>query len=84
MSIPSANDEYFIYQTLIGCYPFVADRDALVYVDPDVSTLSEASTVPVDEFSIEHDHETFVERLKGYIVKGINEAKVNTAWLHQN
>ena len=50
--VPDRNDEYFLYQTLIGAFPF-ADG----------------------EFPL------FVERMKGYIVKAVREAKVHTAWL---
>lgn len=49
---PDANDEYFLYQTLIGAFPFG-----------------------------ESGMEEFPERLKGYLVKAVREAKVHTAWL---
>ena len=51
-SVPDRNDEYFLYQTLIGVFPFD-----------------------------EHDHDQFLERIKGYIIKAVREAKVHTAWL---
>lgn len=49
---PDANDEYFLYQTLVGVFPF----------EP-------------------FDHETFVHRIKTYVIKAVREAKVHTAWL---
>ncbi|MEH1821912.1 MAG: malto-oligosyltrehalose synthase [Nostoc sp.] len=51
-AIPDRNDEYFLYQTLVGAFPFA-----------------------------EHEHTSFVERVKDYIIKAIREAKVHTAWL---
>ncbi|MEH2272076.1 MAG: malto-oligosyltrehalose synthase, partial [Nostoc sp.] len=51
-AIPDRNDEYFLYQTLVGAFPFA-----------------------------EHEHASFVERVKDYIIKAIREAKVHTAWL---
>jgi (1->4)-alpha-D-glucan 1-alpha-D-glucosylmutase len=51
-AIPDRNDEYFLYQTLVGAFPFS-----------------------------EQEHESFVERVKDYIIKAIREAKVHTAWL---
>jgi (1->4)-alpha-D-glucan 1-alpha-D-glucosylmutase len=51
-SVPDRNDEYFLYQTLIGAFPFD-----------------------------EHDHDQFLERMKGYTIKAVREAKVHTAWL---
>ncbi len=49
---PDANDEYFLYQTLIGAWP-----------------LDEA------------DLPAFRERIRGYLVKAVREAKVHTAWI---
>jgi (1->4)-alpha-D-glucan 1-alpha-D-glucosylmutase len=49
---PDRNDEYFLYETLIGSYP--ADKP--------------------------HDAE-FEERLTGYLIKAVREAKVHTEWL---
>jgi (1->4)-alpha-D-glucan 1-alpha-D-glucosylmutase len=49
---PDRNDEYFLYQTLVGSYP-----------------------------PSEAERETYVGRLKDYIVKATREAKVHTEWL---
>jgi (1->4)-alpha-D-glucan 1-alpha-D-glucosylmutase len=51
-AMPDRNDEYFLYQTLVGAFPFA-----------------------------EHEHASFVERVKDYMIKSIREAKVHTAWL---
>jgi (1->4)-alpha-D-glucan 1-alpha-D-glucosylmutase len=50
--MPDRNDEYLLYQTLVGAFPFAA-----------------------------HEHESFVERVKDYIIKAIRESKAHTAWL---
>ncbi|HEY9877347.1 MAG TPA: malto-oligosyltrehalose synthase [Leptolyngbyaceae cyanobacterium] len=50
--IPDANDEYFLYQTLVGAYPCNED-----------------------------EYDSFVERVKAFVVKAVREAKVHTAWL---
>ena len=49
---PDRNDEYFLYQTLLGSLP--ADSE------PDTA---------------------FFERLNGYLIKAVREAKVHTEWL---
>ena len=49
---PDRNDEYFLYQTLIGACPVDGPAD-----------------------------ESFLERLKSYLVKAVREAKVHTEWL---
>lgn len=49
---PDKNDEYLLYQTLIGVFPF------------------------------EQEHrDTFVERIKEYMIKAVREAKIHTAWI---
>ena len=50
--IPSQNDEYFFYQTLIGSFPFE-----------------------------QSEYDSFVNRVKDYLIKAVREAKVYTAWL---
>ena len=50
--IPSPNDEYFFYQTIIGSFPFE-----------------------------QNEYDSFVQRVKDYIIKAVREAKVHTAWL---
>jgi (1->4)-alpha-D-glucan 1-alpha-D-glucosylmutase len=50
--LPDKNDEYFLYQTLLGACPFDGN-----------------------------DFQTFVERVKEYIIKAVREAKVHTEWL---
>jgi len=49
--LPDANDEYLLYQTIIGAYPFDG-ADA-----------------------------HFTERIKGYMIKAVREAKIHTAWI---
>lgn len=51
---PDANEEYRLYQTLLGCWP-------TDLVDPD---------------------EAFRTRIREHVRKAVNEAKVNTHWLH--
>jgi (1->4)-alpha-D-glucan 1-alpha-D-glucosylmutase len=48
---PSDNDEYFLYQTLLGSYPFN-----------------------------EAEHETYIQRIKEYLIKSVREAQVNSSW----
>jgi (1->4)-alpha-D-glucan 1-alpha-D-glucosylmutase len=50
--VPERNDEYFLYQTLVGALPFQQE-----------------------------EYSSFIERMKGYIVKSVREAKVHTGWI---
>ncbi len=55
---PSANDEYLLYQTLIGAWP--------------VDTMDAAGL------------EAFRERIEGYMLKAVREAKEHTSWINPN
>ncbi|HWP45238.1 MAG TPA: malto-oligosyltrehalose synthase [Blastocatellia bacterium] len=52
---PDRNEEYLLYQTLIGAFPYAA-----------------------------RDHDDFIERIKGYMIKAIREAKTHSFWLEPN
>jgi (1->4)-alpha-D-glucan 1-alpha-D-glucosylmutase len=52
---PDANEEYLVYQTLVGSWPF--------------------TLAPEDEAA-------FRDRISGFIVKALREAKVNSSWLN--
>jgi (1->4)-alpha-D-glucan 1-alpha-D-glucosylmutase len=53
---PDRNDEYLLYQTLLGCWP----------------------ATPVDP----GEHRAFVDRIQGYMLKAVREAKVHTSWIN--
>jgi (1->4)-alpha-D-glucan 1-alpha-D-glucosylmutase len=55
---PSRNDEYLLYQTLIGTWPLAT---------PDQAGL-----------------DAFRERIEGYMLKVVREAKVNSSWINPN
>jgi (1->4)-alpha-D-glucan 1-alpha-D-glucosylmutase len=56
--VPDANEEYHLYQTLIGSWP------------------------PGEMH--EDEYESFVKRIKDYMIKAMREAKVNTSWINPN
>ena len=55
---PDRNEEYFLYQTLIGAWPLEPYDDA--------------------------EYQGFVERIKNYMRKALQEAKVHTSWVNPN
>ena len=55
---PDANEEYLIYQTIIGAWPW--------------------------KMETRNDREEFLERIKQYCGKALNEAKVNLSWTNPN
>lgn len=55
---PDANEEYFLYQTLVGAWPLEMESSA--------------------------DRAGFVRRIREYMTKALNEAKVNMSWTNPN
>jgi len=53
---PSRNDEYLLYQILLGAWPLE----------------------PLDEAGLQ----TFCERIEGYMLKAVREAKVDSSWIN--
>jgi (1->4)-alpha-D-glucan 1-alpha-D-glucosylmutase len=56
---PSPNDEYLLYQTLLGAWPSQPLAD-------------------------EGDWKRLRERIEGYMLKALREAKENTSWINRN
>lgn len=71
-SYPSRNDEYLLYQTLVGAWP--------------VESFGDASALPGStSFSLSREAlDAFTERIKRYMEKATREAKVHTSWVNPN
>ena len=67
---PDVNDEYFLYQTLVGAYPMPIVESA------NESKRSIASTC--------QDDQNFAERLDEYLEKALREAKRNSTYTEPN
>lgn len=76
---PSRNDEYLLYQTLIGTWPFAG----LARSRPPASqsTGSQSTGSPSTGLA---DREAYIERIEQYMLKATREAKVNTSWISPN
>ena len=61
LEAPDANEEYLLYQTLIGSWPVEMSGAAARTASPE-----------------------YVERIQNYMVKALNEAKLNTSWVQPN
>ena len=82
---PTRNDEYLLYQTLIGAWPLDATND-----DPSVARASRPSNPaqPLRD-ALARDagatnNETFVKRIQTYMTKAMREAKVFSSWTSPN
>ena len=69
-TIPDANVEYLLYQTLVGAWP----------PEPRGSREGEAPSEPCSR----EEYAEFVERIQAYMLKALHEAKVHTSWINPN
>ncbi|HYT95393.1 MAG TPA: malto-oligosyltrehalose synthase [Gemmataceae bacterium] len=79
---PDGNDEYLLYQTLVGAWPLGSSVDGgwwMVDGEKQASAPSAPSTT-------HHPPSTddFVQRIQAYMLKAIHEAKVHTSWVNPN
>ncbi|HWR35954.1 MAG TPA: malto-oligosyltrehalose synthase [Clostridia bacterium] len=93
--VPDANEEYLLYQTLIGAWPLRSQAassesgqgDSLQSESVEVRDLrasGESSTAPESLPLSPEQREQFVKRIQGYMTKAVHEAKVNLSWVNQN
>ena len=79
---PHRNEEYLLYQTLLGVWPF-ADKDTRRQGDKERDA-HPITPSPLHPFTPSPPSPEFIERIQAYMVKAIREAKVNTSWLNPN
>jgi (1->4)-alpha-D-glucan 1-alpha-D-glucosylmutase len=71
--IPDANEEYLLYQTLVGAWP----------LEPARHRAGEAPSGPHRRQGPE-EHAEFVRRIQDYMLKALHEAKVHSSWINPN
>ncbi len=76
---PDRNEEYMLYQTLLGAWPF-----ELMGLGARDLGREEMAQAPSPKSLAPQQWSEFVERIQAYMVKAIREAKVNTSWLNPN
>src|SRR5205823_6672202 len=69
-AIPDPNEEYLLYQTLVGVWP----------LEPSGSREGEAPAGPTPP----PDSAELVMRVQAYMLKALHEAKVHTSWINPN
>jgi (1->4)-alpha-D-glucan 1-alpha-D-glucosylmutase len=72
---PDRNDEYLLYQTLLGAWPFEPTEDERRMTNDETSKPSSFVLGPSSGF---------VERIQAYMEKATKEAKVHTSWVNPN
>ena len=78
LQAPDANEEYLIYQILLGTWPVGA-------TGKDPAPTSEAPTTKSLFGALsDEEHAEYVTRIQDYMTKAIKEAKVNSSWVQPN
>jgi (1->4)-alpha-D-glucan 1-alpha-D-glucosylmutase len=73
--VPDRNEEYLLYQTLVGVWP----------VNPHTPPLEKGGTGGFEgELLDKSSYEIFKTRIKQYMIKAVREAKVNSSWISPN
>ncbi len=77
---PDPNEEYLLYQTLLGSWPLNPDNELPVPFIERVAT----SLFGAWPFHPENEAEIdlFKKRIKEYMVKALREAKIHTSWIN--
>src|SRR5262249_42942874 len=73
-TIPDANEEYLLYQTLLGAWP-----PELLSREGEATREGEAPSEPDQAARAE-----FIGRIQDYMLKALHEAKVHTSWINPN
>jgi (1->4)-alpha-D-glucan 1-alpha-D-glucosylmutase len=82
---PDANEEFFLYQTLVGAWPpAVGSRQYAVGSEErngqaEVVPHDNRSSLPNDYYPLPAD---FVQRISDYMHKALHEAKVHSSWIN--
>lgn len=72
-SAPDRNEQYLLYQTLLGAWPIFEDSRQL-------TSAAEHPPLPIAA----EQWNDFVQRIQAYMQKALKEAKVNTSWVNPN
>ncbi len=72
MAAPDDNEEYLLYQTLVGSWP----------LDPDFDSAFDSTYESAAESALESGGQSpFVRRIQEFMIKALREAKVHSSWL---
>jgi (1->4)-alpha-D-glucan 1-alpha-D-glucosylmutase len=72
-AVPDANEEYLLYQTLVGAWPLRPPQSGQQRPWETPATIGDRA-----------EREEFTRRIQQYMVKAVHEAKVNLSWTSQN
>jgi (1->4)-alpha-D-glucan 1-alpha-D-glucosylmutase len=91
---PSCNDEYLLYQTLLGVWPFRTPGNAgnigklqdrpQAQQDTEDARESAIRAAPNGDIPDEEELSRLCERVTAYMVKAAREAKLHSSWINPN
>jgi (1->4)-alpha-D-glucan 1-alpha-D-glucosylmutase len=81
-TVPDRNEEYFLYQTLVGAWPVEQSGSLGVWESGSQDCRSVSLRLPDSQTPRLPD--CFVGRIQAYMQKAMHEAKVHTSWINPN
>jgi len=78
-SVPDGNEEYLLYQTLVGVWPWVAPKRAGEAEKPATVRRRKRAADTANQ-----QHDEVVRRVQEYMTKAVHEAKMNLSWVNPN
>jgi (1->4)-alpha-D-glucan 1-alpha-D-glucosylmutase len=84
---PDRNDEYLLYQTLVGALPFEVSSGKWEVSSRDSQATTGASgdlPPPTSNLTLQTAWDDFTQRIKDYVVKAVREAKTHSNWVQPN
>ncbi|HEY6400331.1 MAG TPA: malto-oligosyltrehalose synthase, partial [Blastocatellia bacterium] len=76
---PDANEEYLLYQTLLGAWPL---SDCGLKTAENRETNEGAEINPQSAIIHRQGPQSFVQRIQEYMIKALREAKIHSSWLN--
>lgn len=75
-TVPDANEEYLLYQTLVGTWPLPAAEEPIEETDAGRGNVNPRWALD------QQQSEDFLARIQAYMTKAVNEAKINMSWVN--
>ena len=84
-AVPDANEEYLLYQTLVGTWPLPAVQRGLAGDAAEATDGKGNGNPRTLRWALDKEQrEDYLARILAYMTKAVNEAKVNMSWINPN
>jgi len=85
--VPDANEEYLLYQNLLGAWPLPVQEagEGVEEIRETASAKGDGNPQSAHSWVLgKQQRADFLQRIQAYMVKAVNEGKVNMSWINPN